>query len=439
MSNGNQPGSVENGMATDAAAAELRRKVGMNRSHRVRRWVWRIVALLVVAGGVTGVVIWRKSAQKQNVPKFTTEAVKRGNLSATVTATGTLSGVDTVEVGAQVTGSIQAIHADFNDRVKKGQLLLEIDPEQLTASRNQARAKLISAQAAYASAKATAANDKAVAARQHTLAKQGLISDQDLQAADAASAVSQARVRSAAADIALAKASLEQAQTNLDKAQIKSPIDGVVLSRAVEVGQTVTSGFQTPVLFTLARDLTEMQLSIAIDEADIGRVKQGQEASFTVDAYPNKKFPAKLKQLRNVPTTVDNVVTYEAILSVDNKDNLLRPGMTATATIVTVHRENATLVPNAALRFEPPSANERRHGPPGLRMFSGRRSPKPSGSAAAPKKKRFDKNAPHVWLLTGNQPRPVNVKTGVTDGQVTEVLSGIKPGQKVVVDMTGGG
>ncbi len=439
MTNTNQPGGVENGMAKDAAA-ELRQKVGMNRSHRVRRWIWRIVALMVVAGGVAGVLIWRKSAQKQDVPKYTTETVRRGDLSATVTATGTLSGVDTVEVGAQVTGSIKAIHADFNDRVKKGQLLLEIDPEQLEASRNQARAKLISAQASYASAKATAVNDKAVAARQHTLAKQGLISDQDLQAADAAAAVAAAKVKSSAADIALAKAALDQAQTNLDKAQIKSPIDGVVLSRAVEVGQTVTSGFQTPVLFTLAKDLTEMQLSIAIDEADIGRVRQGQEASFTVDAYPNKKFPATLKQLRNVPTTVDNVVTYEAILTVDNKDNLLRPGMTATATIVTVHRKDATLVPNAALRFQPPSTSSQRRGPPGLRMFSGNRKPKPASSAAAAApKKPVDKNAPHVWVLAGNRPKRVIVKTGVTDGQVTEVLSGIKPGQKVIVDMTGGG
>ncbi len=435
MSNANQPGSVENGLATDAAA-ELRRKVGMNRSHRVRRWIWRIVALLVVAGGVSGVLIWRKSAQKKDVPQYTTEEVKRGDLSATVTATGTLSGVDTVEVGAQVTGTIQAIHADFNDQVKKGQLLLEIDPEQLEASRNQARAKLISAQAAYASAKATAANDKAIAARQHSLAKQGLISDQDLQAADAAAAVSAAKVKSSAADIALAKAALDQAESNLDKAQIKSPIDGIVLSRAVQVGQTVTSGFQTPVLFTLAKSLTEMQLSIAIDEADIGRVTQGQEASFTVDAFPNRKFPAKLTQLRNVPTTVDNVVTYEAILTVDNKDNLLRPGMTATATIVTVHRSDAILVPNAALRFKPPSTGGGMHGP--MRMFAGR-SPKPAGSAAAKPKKPEDKNAPHAYILSGGRPHRVTVKAGVTDGQVTEVLSGLKPGQKVIVDMTGGG
>lgn len=434
MENANQPGSVDNGIAADAAA-ELRQKVGMNRAHRVRRWLWRIAALLVVAGGVAGFLVWRKSAQKQDVPKYSTEAVQRGDLSATVTATGTLSGVDTVEVGAQVTGSIMAIHADFNDRVKKGELLLEIDPEQLSASRNQARAKLISAQAAYASAKATAANDKAIAERQHSLSKQGLISDQDLQAADAAAAVAAAKVKSSAADIALAKAALDQAQTNLNKAQIKSPIDGIVLSRAVEVGQTVTSGFQTPVLFTLARDLKEMQLSIAIDEADIGRVKQGQDASFTVDAYPNRKFPATLKQLRNVPTTVDNVVTYEAILSVDNKDGVLRPGMTATATIVTVHRSDAVLVPNAALRFKPPSTSSGHGGPPGLRMFAGRR-----GGGGAPKpKKAEDPNAPHVWVLSHNRPKRLTVKTGVSDGQVTEVLSGLKPGQKVIVDVTGGG
>jgi HlyD family secretion protein len=435
MSNANQPGSVENGIAKDAAT-ELRQKVGMGRSHRVRRWIWRIVPLLVVAGGVVAFLAWRKSAAKQNVPKYSTEAVQQGDLNATVTATGTLSGVDTVEVGAQVTGSIMAIHADFNDRVKKGELLLEIDPEQLTASRNQASARLVSAQASYASAKATAKETKLVAARQHTLSKQGLISDQDLESADAAAERAQAQVRSSAADIALARAALEQAQTNLDKAKIKSPIDGVVLSRAVEVGQTVTSGFQTPVLFTLARDLKEMQLSIAIDEADIGRVKQGQDASFTVDAYPNRKFPATLKQLRNVPTTVDNVVTYEAILRVDNADGVLRPGMTATATIVTVHRDNAILVPNAALRFKPPSTGSSGHGgPPGLRMFSGRSRP-PAG--AAPKKKE-DPNAPHVWVLANNQPKRVAVKIGVSDGQVTEVLSGVKPGQKVIVDVTGGG
>ncbi|MCA9600177.1 MAG: efflux RND transporter periplasmic adaptor subunit [Myxococcales bacterium] len=441
-----KPMSTTSPTGATGTAAELRKNVMVGGKRRLGRWLWRGVALLVVAGIVVGVIAWRKNGAA-TATRYDTKPVTQGDLKATVSATGTLSGRDTVEIGAQVTGTIKKIYVDFNDHVTKGQTLLEIEPDQLQASRNQARAKLTSAQASYRSAKATASEAEATAKRKEELAKQGLVSDADLLAAKATAARAKASIQSSSAEIAVAKASLESAQTSLNKTVIKSPIDGIVLSRSVEEGQTVTASLQTPVLFMIARDLKQMELSVGIDEADVGRVKEGQPASFTVDAFPGREFPAKLRSLRNVPTTTDNVVTYEAVLDVSNDDETLRPGMTATVTIVTEHRENVILVPNAALRFTPPSGSS--FGPRNpLQMFGGRRggsrpssSGAPAGSAGPPK---LAKDQPRVYILASRgegqpaRPRPVAVKLGVTDGQNTEVLEGVKPGTQVIIDMLSG-
>jgi HlyD family secretion protein len=415
-------------------ADSVRRHVGLTRGHRLRKWIWRLVALLLVGLAGAAVVYWQKSATREPGPSYETQPVRRGNLRATVSATGTLSGMDMVEVGAEISGTIRKIHFDFNDKVKEGDLLCEIDPEQLAAARNQAVARLSAAKASKTSAEATAKETALEAARAQNMAREGLISDQQLQAALAAAERAQASVKSTSADIALSQASLKSSQTSLDKTKIRSPIDGIVLSRNVEVGQTVAASMTTPVLFVLAKDLKRMELTVAVDEADIGRVREGQKASFTVDAYPNRKFSAVLKSLRNLPTTTNNVVTYEAVLEVNNDDLALRPGMTATATIVTEERKNVLLAPNAALRFEPLKTASS-SAPRGFRLFGPPRRPpgarksndKPGGPPGS-----------SVWILRNGQPEQVRVETGLSDGQSTELVKGPKEGTELVVDMLDG-
>jgi len=422
--------------------AELKAKVQMKKS-RLRKWLWRVGTLVVLVGIGFGLLQWRQAAARASAPTFQTEPAELGELKATVTATGTLDGQDSVEVGAEVTGNISKIYVDFNDRVKEGDILLEINPEVLLATKQSAAARLTAARASYSSAKATAKEAKATLARMRELAKKGLVSTSDLESAEAAYERSNAQTRSTSADILVAKASLDSAETSLKKATIRAPIDGVVLSRSVELGQTVTASLQTPVLFLLARDLTKMELSVQIDEADIGRVKEGQPASFTVDAFPKRKFNAKLRSLRNVPTTTDNVVTYEAVLDVENKDLSLRPGMTATAVIVTEHVKDAVLVSNTALRFVPPKQTGAPAGKaPSLKMLTrgggrgrggGRR---PAGSAApTPAKPPVDEvEYSTVWILEGRKPKEVKVIAGVSDGTLTEIKSGLEAGAEVVVD-----
>jgi len=415
-------------------ADSVRRHVGLTRGHRLRKWLWRSMVLVLVGLAVGAFFFWRKTATHDPGPTYETQPVRRGNLRATVSATGTLSGMDMVEVGAEISGTIRKIHFDFNDKVKEGDLLCEIDPEQLAASRNQAVAKLSAARASHSSAEATAKETALEAERAQNMASEGLISDQQLQAALAAAERAQAAVKSASADIALSQASLKSSQTSLDKTKIRSPIDGIVLSRNVEAGQTVAASMTTPVLFVLAKDLKRMELTVAVDEADIGRVREDQKATFTVDAYPNRKFSAVLKSLRNLPTTTNNVVTYEAVLEVNNDDLALRPGMTATATIVTEERKNVLLAPNAALRFQPlkPEASS---SPGGFRLFGPPRRPRGGSRANG---KPGGASGSSVWVLEGGQPQRVAVKTGLSDGQSTELVKGPKESTELVVDMLDG-
>ncbi|MEZ4374292.1 MAG: efflux RND transporter periplasmic adaptor subunit [Polyangiaceae bacterium] len=418
--------------------AELKQKVQMTKS-RSRKWLWRIGILLVLVVIGVGVWKWRQAAAKAKAPTFQTEPVQKGELKATVTATGTLDGRDSVEVGAEVTGSISKIMVDFNDRVKAGEILCEINPETLIANKNSASARLSAARASYSSAKASAKEAKTTLKRTRELAKKGLVSTAELESAEAAAARAEAQVRSTSADILVAKASVDSSDTALKKATIRSPIDGVVLSRSVELGQTVTASLQTPVLFLIAKDLTKMELSVQIDEADIGRVKEGQDATFTVDAYPKREFKATLRSLRNVPTNTDNVVTYEAVLDVTNDDLSLRPGMTATATIVTEHVKDAVLVPNAALRFTPPASAKKSSarnplmmgGPRGGR---GMRRPKGAGSAGPESDAAPAEDDGVVYILNGPRPKRVKVKIGVSDGTLTEIKSGLEPGGEVITD-----
>jgi HlyD family secretion protein len=314
-----------------------------------------------------------------------------------------------VEVGSEISGRIAEISADYNDVVEAGQALATLDTDQLSAQVRKSKAALQAAAAGVAEAEATVAETKAKLVRVRALARGAYSSQQDVDVAEAAAARAAAALSSAQAQVEVASAALEADQTLLAKAVIRSPIDGVVIARNVEAGQTVAASFQTPVLFTLAQDLTQMELHLDIDESDIGQIAEGQEASFTVDAYPDRRFTATITSVRYAPRTVQGVVTYEAILTVDNEDMVLRPGMTATASIVTARRANILLAPNGALRFTPPGAEAPAAGGGGMKT---------------------------VWTLRDGEPAAVPVTVGLTDGLWTEVVKGdVASGVALLVDL----
>lgn len=394
-----------------SADADVARKLGLDgRSRRRRPWRW-LIAALVLAGAAGGGSWWW--AESHAAPEFRTAEARRGELIATVTATGTLEPTNQVEVGSEISGRIATMEADFNDHVEQGQTLATLDTDQLRAKVKQSESSLQAAEAGVREAMATVDEMAAKARRLRTLARRDFSSQQDLEVAEAASARAEAALASARAQVEVARAVLQADRTTLAKAIIRSPIDGVVIDRHVEVGQTVAASFQTPILFTLAQDLTEMELHLDIDEADVGHVKVGQQATFRVDAYPDQEFAATITSVRYAPRTVQGVVTYEAILAVANESLLLRPGMTATAEIMTARQKNVLLVPNGALRFTPPGAKEE----------------VPPGRAGSPAGKR-------VWTLRGGEPVAIAVDTGLSDGRWTVVKSGdVTPGLPLLVDV----
>ena len=334
--------------------------------------------------------------------RYVTQPVVKGSMSITVSATGTLAPRDQVDVGAEVSGRLDAVNVDFNDHVKKGEVLAQINTDQLRAQLAQARASLTQA-------KATVIQDTQTLKRYRALARHKAISPQDLDTAIA-------NLSRAKASVSLAEAQAEQYRTQIGKATIRSPIDGVVLDRKVEPGQTVIAAMQTPVLFTLASDLSEMELDVDIDEADVGEVHAGQSATFTVDAYPARVFHAKLVSVHNAPKTVNGVVTYEGVLMLANSEGLLKPGMTATAEIQAADVKDALLVPNGALRFTPPKDVADKTPKP----------PKPQSGV----------NWGRVWVVDGNRIEARDLRLGATNGTLTQVLSGdIAPGDKLATDI----
>ncbi len=396
-------------------ADDVRRKIGID--GRGRRRVLRVVvgAVVVVALALGARAYWQQRAEKL-APRYRTEAVARTDLQVTVSATGQLQGINTVEVGAEVTGKVLRVLVDYNDKVVKGQELAEIDPEQLRAAVDETRAQVLSAEANIKTAEATLVEARQARDRATEQAKSGLVAQRELETVQAAAARAEASRISSRASAALARASLDSAQSRLGKTKILAPIDGIVLARLVEPGQTVTAGFQTPVLFKLAEDLSQLELHVDVDEADIGRVREGMTGFFTVDAYPGRKFPSRILSLRNDPQTLQNVVTYEAVLSVENTTRELRPGMTATATIVSETISDAIVIPNAALRFTPP-APAKAPGQPAL-----------SGALRGGDKL--------VYVLQGPALTPVPVKVGASDGHVTALLdNSLDLGVEVVVDV----
>ncbi len=400
---------------------EVLRVVARKKNHRGR---WFALVLGLAATGTAGFFAWKQRTTAAQGTQYQTQKVERGDLRVSVTATGTLKARSTVEVGAEITGRVLQVHVNFNDKVTRGQVLAEIDTETYQARVEEAQAQLTAANASLQNARATAIESKQKLERGKATLAQGVLTQQDFETLEANQARANAQIVSAGAQVTLAQASLKVVKTNLAKAVIRSPIDGVVLNRNVEPGQTVTSGLQTPVLFVLAADLGELQLNVQVDEADVGSVREGQEATFTVDAYSRRTFTSKVLAVKNMPTAGTTVVTYEAWLSVDNDKRLLRPGMTATATIVVDERKNVLLVPNAALRFNP---NRRKEGTaaqgvsvdqflPTARRPTTPMKRAPGGGGNGPRE-------PALWLPTGAEPRRVTVELGPSDGVRTEISS----------------
>ncbi|MFA5171152.1 MAG: efflux RND transporter periplasmic adaptor subunit [Sulfuriferula sp.] len=356
-----------------------------------------IIAALILAGG--GYAYMHNKDVKPAADRYRMAEVVRGDLVRNVSANGTLNPVVLVNVGTQVSGVVKALHADYNQQVKAGQILLELDPSLLLAQIAQSSANVTRAQAALKLA-------QTIAARQHGLLKLDYVARQDVDQADDA-------VAGARAQVAVTQAQLKRDQTNLSYSVIRSPVSGTVIDRSVDVGQTVAASFQTPTLFKIGQDLSKMQIDTTVAEADVGGIKVGQPARFTVDAYPEREFEGKVRQIRLNPTSQQNVVTYDVVVAVDNPDFVLLPGMTAYVNIEIDRRNNALLVPNAALRFKPAEEADKANDKPRRRARMGAT----------------------VYLLQTDKPVAIRLKTGITDNKQTEILSGdIKASDKVIVE-----
>ncbi len=395
-----------------------------------------LLIILLLAGGVAIKLLFFKAEEK--TARFETVAVKRGDLTVAVTATGKLEPVTQVDIGIEVSGTVAEIYADFNDHVTAGQVLAKLDTRLFDSRVKQSQGVLDQALAKLVDAQATIAEKKQALSfmeHAHRLSGGSVPSKQEIVTAQANLKRAYAQENLIKGSIAQAEGQLKLDQTNLIKASIRTPINGIVLNRKIETGQTVAASLQTPVMFTVAENLTEMELHVDVDEADVGKIKMGQAASFTVDAYPDKSFPASISQIRYAPETLTGVVTYETILSVNNADLFLRPGMTATAEMVVEKLSNVLLVPTAALRFTPPDKKDKKPEPSFLEKLLPRG---PRDMAAANKRRgkaKPDKHPPQVWVLENNKPVAIEVKVGLSDGEMNEVRSAkLHEGMEVIID-----
>jgi HlyD family secretion protein len=396
---------------------------------------WALLLLIVLV--ILFLVIKAVRKESSGKPEYRTETVQRGNLIVSVATTGTLQPTNQVEVGSELSGIVKTVEVDYNDIVKVGQVLARLDTSRLEAQVQQSRASLEAATAKVKQIQATvkeARNSLDRLMKVRALSGNRLPSQHDIDAAEAALERAMADETSARASVLQAEANLKVVQTDLSKAVIYSPIKGIVLKRSVEPGQTVAASLQAPVLFTLAEDLTKMELRVDVDEADVNKVKNGQKATFTVDGYPDRRFTAMITQVRYGSKIVSGVVTYETILNVDNSDLSLRPGMTATAGIVVNKIENAVLVPNAAIRFTPPAKEGETLS--GNSSIISKLFPRPARPQAKQKKEaKGDRKKSKVWIMKNGQLSELPVITGESDGIMTEITDGdIEPGMKVVVD-----
>lgn len=395
----------------------------MAKINSVRRGNVKYLAIGVVLLAVIFVFMRVRNGNGNDIIQFKTEPAKLGNITVLVTATGTLEPTNEVEVGSEVSGKIKSIEVDYNSKVKAGQVLARLDTSTLEAKVAQSKADLESAKANVMQAQATL-KETTSKIEQYKKARElsgnKVPSQLEYDSAEAALERAKADCASAEAAVSKAQATLSSNEADLAKAIICSPIDGIVLTRKVETGQTVAASFETPVLFTLAEDLTKMELHVNVDEADIGQIKEGQAATFTVDAYPNRTFDAKITQVHYGSSTTDGVVTYETILKVDNNDMMLRPGMTATADIIVSNVEDVIVIPNAALRFVMPETTKKENGS----ILSSLLPQPPRNETKQKKTEVVSGSTRQIYVLREGRAVPVTITTGVTNDIVTEVLSG---------------
>ncbi len=405
--------------------------------HRRRRW--RLLAIALVAAAAAAAFVAVRSGRRTGTPQFRTEGVTKGDLTVTVSATGNLQPTNQVDVGSEVSGLVESVFVDDNDHVKTGQVLARLDISKLQDQVINARAALASAEAGVQQAAATVKESQASLGRLRQVAELSggkVPSKTELETAEAAEQRAIANEAAARAAVEQSRATLSSAEITLRKASIRSPIDGVVLSREIEPGQTVAASFTAPVLFTLAEDLAEMELEVDVDEADVGQVREGLAAEFTVDAYPTRRYPARITRVSFGSQTKDGVVFYKAILTVNNDDLSLRPGMTATAEIVVVRRTGVLLVPNAALRFTPPAETDATERSGGIVSYL---LPHPPDRETRTSKGGNDTaGGQHVWILRDGAPVAVPVTVGPSDGRLTEVTGAdLSAGTQVITESLG--
>ena len=391
-----------------------------------------IAAVVLIVAGIAAFAYFKRTPEIT----YKTAKIERGTIVSTVSATGNLSAVTTVQVGTQVSGTIQKLYVDYNSIVKKGQPIAEIDPSLFKASVQQSQGNYLSAEANMHRAKVALNDAERTMKRNKKLLAEGIISQGDYDATETAWQSAKAALNATEGTLAQTRGSLMQSRTNLNYSIIRSPVDGVIISRAIDVGQTVAASFQTPTLFTIAKDLTKMQIEVSVDEADISRILLDQKASFTVDAYPEESFKGKVVQIRSAPVITQNVVTYVVVVNVDNSDMKLKPGMTANVSVEVARKDDVLKLPPSALRFKPKlkaaESKEKKQtsaAPAGAGTREG--GGKPGG--------RKGGNGQQVYILKENKPVAVPVKTGIANNSSIELTeSTLKEGDEVIIEQVGG-
>ena len=407
----------------------------MNRKKAI---AWIAAASVIGVGGAG----WWQLSDSPKEPPYVTTTVQTASITQVVSSTGTLQAVVTVQVGSQVSGTIEKLFADFNTKVKAGQIVAQLNQDKFRAAEDQARANLLAAQSNIEKSKVGVADTLRTLERNRQLRTKDLMAQSDLDAAQAAYDAAVAQVEVNRAQAAQAQASLKQATVDLNNTVIRSPVDGLVISRNVDVGQTVAASLQAPTLFTIANDLARMEVHTNVDEADVGNVREAQEVTFTVDAFPSRRFRGRVHQVRNAPIVVQNVVTYVAVVRIDNKELLLKPGMTANVQFLVSRKEDVLTIPNMAMRFKPPE--EKEEAQELLRREQSRTAPKVGERRTSRQSAAGGSGAggggtrrARIYLLKDDKAQPVEIQLGITDGSRTEVRSGdVKENDPVIIGMS---
>jgi HlyD family secretion protein len=405
---------------------------------KLKKLVFTVILLLLVGGA--GFAYWRMGNSTKELPYLTVPASK-GNIRQVVSSTGTLQAVTTVIVGSQVSGTIAKLGADFNTKVSKGQVVAQLDQSKFSARVEETRANLLAAQASMAKSKVAVEDAERTLKRSKELKQRELVPQSELDAAQTAYDAAKSQLNVSQAQVGQAQAAMNQAAIDLGYTVIRSPVDGMVISRNVDVGQTVAASLSAPTLFTIANDLTKMEVHTNVDEADVGNVSEGQEVTFTVDAHPQRRFRGKVHQVRNAPQIIQNVVTYNAVVRINNKELLLKPGMTANVQFLVSEKEDVLTVPNMALRFRSPE--DKNEAQDLLRQEQGRAAPRVGqrrtsrgggGGGGEGKRVRQVK----IYVVKNGKAQPVDVQAGITDGSKTEVIAGaLNENDLVIIGMSG--